>query len=288
MKLEHLRTLVAVAEQRSFAAAGTAVGLSPSAVSLHVKALEDRLGAQLLDRGQRPPVLNERGQALVEQARRMLALADEMAGLARDDALAGAIAVAAVPTALGSVLPPALADLRRQHPQLRIQVRSGLSAELAAAVSAGQVDAALVTAPGRPVSGLRLRPVVQEPLVVIAPADAPQDDDAGLIAAHPFVWFNRQTWAGRQIERLLAERGLEVGEEMEVDSLEGIAALVQSGLGVSVVPQRAAGPALPAGLKAVPFGRPQATRTLAMLERRASPKARLTEALYTALRNIVA
>ncbi|MCB2102124.1 MAG: LysR family transcriptional regulator, partial [Rhodobacterales bacterium] len=55
MDLKHLRTLVAIAERGTFAAAGEALGLTQSAVSLHVKTLEADLGAVLFDRARRPP-----------------------------------------------------------------------------------------------------------------------------------------------------------------------------------------------------------------------------------------
>ena len=54
MNLRQLRTLVAIAEQGSFTAAGNAVGLSHSAISLHVKALEQELGVSLVNRAAPP------------------------------------------------------------------------------------------------------------------------------------------------------------------------------------------------------------------------------------------
>jgi molybdate transport repressor ModE-like protein len=65
MNLRQLKTLVELAETGSFSAAGRAVGLSHSAVSLHVKALEEELNVQLVDRSRRPPTLTNRGLALV-------------------------------------------------------------------------------------------------------------------------------------------------------------------------------------------------------------------------------
>jgi DNA-binding transcriptional LysR family regulator len=72
MDLRRLRTMVAIAHHPSFTAAGAAIGLSHSAVSLHVKELEAELGVALVDRSRRPPALTDRGAALVEHARRML------------------------------------------------------------------------------------------------------------------------------------------------------------------------------------------------------------------------
>jgi len=286
MNLRQLRTLVAIAEQGSFTAAGNAVGLSHSAISLHVKALEQELGVLLVDRARRPPRLTARGAALVEQARRMAALVDEIRALGSDEVLAGSLAVGVVPTAMVHLLPPALARLRALHPKLAIQVRTGLSSELAQAVRMAELDIAVVTRPDITPEGLAVHEIAREPLVVIAPGDAAEDTDAELIAAHPFIWFSRKTWAGQQIERLLHARGLHPREAMEVDSLEAIEALVAHGLGVSVVPERPRTPLaapLPPALRRVPFGNPQAARHLALIERDSNPKARLAAALHTQL-----
>lgn len=286
MNLRQLHTLVAIAERGSFTAAGAAVGLSHSAVSLQVKALEQELGIALVDRRQRPPRLTARGTALVEHARRMAALEEEIQALGSEAALAGTLAVGVVPTAMVHLLPPALARLKALHPKLVLRVRSGLSSELAQAVRAGEIDVAVATKPEIVPEGLALRDIVREPLVVIAPAEAPETTDAALIAAHPFIWFNRRTWAGQHIERLLDARGLHPEQAIEVDSLEAIESLVAHCLGVAVVPERPGALRAP-GLRRVPFGDPQEARPLALIERSGNPKARLAAALHGALVAVV-
>jgi DNA-binding transcriptional LysR family regulator len=287
MNLRQLRTLAAIADQGSFTAAGVAVGLSHSTVSLQVKALEAELGVALADRSQRPPRLTARGQALVEQARRMLAIEDEIRALGSDRALTGTLVVGVVPTEMVHLLPPALARLKARHPKLALRVRSGLSSDLAQAARGGEMDVAVATWPEIAPEGLTLDEIAREPLVVIAPAGAPETTVADLVAAHPFIWFSRQTWAGQHIERLLAARGLRPREGMEADSLEAIAALVAHGLGVSVVPERPGAP-LPEGVRRLALGGPDAVRRLALIERAGNPKARLTAALLAELRAVAA
>lgn len=286
MNLRHLRTLIAISEHPTFFAAARALNLSHSAVSLHVKTLEDQLQAPLVDRSRRPPILTERGHALVERARRMMDLLDEISALGSDERLVGALTVGVVPTALVDLLPPALAALRKAHPDLRIAVRTGFSSELAQLLRQRDIDVAIATAPNAPADDLTFRTIAHEPLFVIAPADAAEETDEALLKAHPFIWFNRKSWAGQQIEQLLHGRGIPVREAMAVDMLEAIEALVRNGLGVSVVPQRAGAAPFPAGLRIAPFGDPQAVRTLAMIERPGNPKSRLTDALLTQLRAV--
>lgn len=68
MDVKTLHTLIAIVDHRGFAAAGRAVGLSPSGVSLQIKALEDELGLSLFDRTARPPRLTSEGELFVGRA----------------------------------------------------------------------------------------------------------------------------------------------------------------------------------------------------------------------------
>ena len=274
----HLASLLAIAEHGGFAAAGAATGRSHSAVSLHIKALEEEAGTRLVDRTSRPPVLTPDGEVLAEQARRLQRVLDDIAALKPGTALSGRLGVGIVPTAMSHLAPPALARLRSTHPEIRLDIRTGLSGELADLVRTGELDAALVTAPDLAPEGLEVATIVEEPLTVIAPPGATGDDTA-LVTSHPFIWFSRRTWAGQQIERRLLDRGLRVRPAMEVDSLEAIEELVRHGLGVSIVPDRGRG----GDLYRVPFGSPQAVRRLVLMTRPRPPRARLIEALRAAL-----
>ena len=68
----HLASLLAIAEHGGFAAAGVALGRSHSAISLHIRALEEEIGATLVDRAARPAALTPDGEAMAEQARRLV------------------------------------------------------------------------------------------------------------------------------------------------------------------------------------------------------------------------
>lgn len=280
---KHLASLVAIAENGTFAAAGEMIGRSHSAVSLHIKALEAELGCSLIDRSARPVELTPDGAALVEHAQRLTQVLDDIRMIGRSDRLAGSLSVGVVPSAMAHIAPPALADLTRSHPGLTLSIRTGLSGELAQAVRTGGLDAAVLTGPDLAPDDLALHLVAEEPLVVIAPADAVGADDVALLTSHPFIWFNRTTWAGQQIERRLLDRGISTRTAMEVDSLEAIEALVRHGLGVSVVSDHWGG-APPEGLRMVAFCKPQASRRLVLTTRPKSPRQRLIEALLSALR----
>jgi len=288
MELRPLRTLVSIADQGSFAAAAESLGLTQSAISLQVKGLEESLGRPLFDRSHRPPRLTEAGRQLVVEARQILSLYDRIFAGVAGGLLSGELVLGAVPTALGSIMPPALAALRASHPQLSIRVVSGLSNELAEQLRAGSLDASLASEPQHLPEGLRARPIRQDPLVVIAPPDVPGSGDRELLESQPFIQFSRRAWAGEQIDQALRERGIMVRRAMEIDSLEAILEMVRHRLGVSVVPLPYGRRPESLGLRALPFGNPPLIRPLVLLERADSPKSRLIAALRQALRRLAA
>ena len=287
MELRQLRTLVMIADQGSFAGAAGVAGLTQSAVSLQVKMLEDELDCKLFDRTFRPPVLNARGEAAVARARTIVALCDELARTSGDAGqLQGTVTIGAVTSSLAGLVPEALAALRARHPGLHIKVISGLSDELAGAVRARELDAALLTEPERPVTGMDTHLVASEPLVVIAPPGTPGDSDEELLTALAFIQFNKRAWAGHKIQKNLKARAIKVKTGMEIDSLEAIARLVRQGLGVSIVPMPGGIPAFSSGLKWRAFGEPPLMRNLVVMERRAHGKAPLVSALVEVLRQV--
>ncbi len=283
MDLRHLRSLLAIAELGSFAAAAQAVGRTPSAVSLHIQALEQELGTALFDRRHRPPLLTPAGRALVARARQLVDLWDDIRATIVGGELAGNLELGAVPTALASILPRALSDFLAAHPKVHMRVVSGLSAELAARVRRAELDVAVVTEPQQPLEGLVWHEFLRERLMVIAPAELTGESDRELLESRPFIQFSRRTWAGELIDRHLRRRRINVRIGMEIDSLEAIRAMVRHGLGVSVVPL---GPVRPPceGLRFLPLGRPPSERPIGIVERSGNPKTRLVQGLLVELR----
>lgn len=280
MSLRALRTLQAIVHHGSFARAGAAVGLTQSAVSLQVRALEAEFGAQLFDRTRRLPVLTEAGRIVLDRATEVLALYDQIAPALSDErSLAGRLRLGAIQTALAGGLPEALAALNRAHPRLRVHVSAGMSAELALQVAAGALDAAVTTEPVAPhPPDLVWTRLYSERFWIVAPPGYEAVPPRALFAQLPFIRFDSRAWAGRMIERELRRQKITLREEMVLDSQEVILRMIAMGLGVAVVPlseplQRSLGP------RCHPFGESGLRRHVVLLERRARPSGRLTEAL---------
>lgn len=284
MTLRALRTLQAIARHGSFSRAGEVVGLTPSAVSLQVKSLEEEFNVQLFDRSRRLPVLTDAGKIVLAKSGEVLALYDQIAAALGDElSLAGRLRLGAIQTALSGILPAALMALNRAHPSVRVHVEAGMSAELALKVSAGELDAAVTTEPVKPhPADLSWIPLFKDRFWVVAPAKYEGRGQRDLLSDLPFIRFDSRAWAGRVIERELRRQRINVREEMVLDSQEVILRMVESGLGVAIIPlSDAARRGLPAYCS--PFGEPQLQRTIVLLRHQAQPASRIATALAQTL-----
>ncbi len=282
MDIRHLVTLCTVVETGSFVAAGKKLGLSQSAVSLQIKSLENELGVYLFDRSSRPPTPSARGQVLAEQSQKIIELMEEVKRTTTDQLVRGKLTIGAVFTTLSSFMPAALSSLRREHPHLQLDVRSGGSANLADKLLRGELDIVICTKPDVVHHGLIWHHIAKEPFVVIAPIHAQGETDVDLLTSNPFIWFNRKTWAGRHIEQELNRRKINVAANMEIDALDAISSLVGAGLGVSIVPVCNGARPFSPRLRSVPFGDPVFCRQMgALINARSVLSPQLTAFLNT-------
>ncbi|HEX9769751.1 MAG TPA: LysR family transcriptional regulator [Kiloniellales bacterium] len=285
MSIRNLRTLVAIKDHGSFAAASQALGLTHSAVSMQVKMLEESYGARLFDRSERPPRLTEPGEAIVQRAREVLALYDGLPGVvgANSD-VHGVLKVGVIPTALTGIAPRVLSELRRIYPSLQIQLSSAMSGDLLDMVRRTELDVALQSEPISVPKDLKWTGVLQQKVVVVAPPGLRARRDVEVLSAWPYIRFNRRSWIAPLIAGALRERGLDLDEAMELDSLEAIYMMVQAGLGVSIIPD--SGPFSPfrPDVRILPFGPPPIQRWIGFLSKKAPVKDKIIAALIDAAR----
>lgn len=284
MSIRQLRTLIAIADHGSFGAAAEVMHLTQSAVSMQMRALEEEFRIELFDRARRPPSLNAYGRRLVERARELVVLYDQMLGAAGDaEELSGTLTLGAVPTSFTGLVPKALVAMRRAYPKLHINVVTELSAPLVDYLFRGEIDAAVLTKPRQEIDGIDFRDVAAEELAVIAPPGAPQETAREVLHAYPYIRFNRRAWVGRAVEEVLRQNGISVNVTMELDTLEAISIMVFYGLGASIIPVPSVPHPFPLPIKSFPFGGSANKRIIGFAEIRENPKARLTSALYTEL-----
>jgi len=138
-----LRTFVAICDTGSFTNAAREVNLSQSAVSLHVKRLEDQVGEHLVVRNTRNLRLTEKGNVLLCYARRILALYRDAEQTLNSDR-SGQLSIGAPEFFDMQMLSTLLTQLSGRYPAVRMQIELGIGPDISALLNDGELDLAIV------------------------------------------------------------------------------------------------------------------------------------------------
>lgn len=269
MQSTHLRTLLAIRDTGSFSAAASKVHLSHSAVSVQMKQLEHNLGAPVFEKGRRPARFTPLGEEIVEKARLIIEEIDDLRAIADADDLTGNVSIGFVATTLQTLLPVALTRMRDAFPQLQVSVQSGLSEQLAQAVEDRRLDFAFLSAPMVANRKVRLHEIGSELLyVVTSKSNTTSAKTADVLRQNPYISFNRDSWLGQQIAGHLAQLGIFLEPQIELDSVDAIELLVAQDFGVSILPQRLLAQPMENTLRCIAFGAPIQRRRVMLATQR--------------------
>ncbi len=226
---EALRSFVEGIDAASFAQAAEKLSRSTSAVSAHLKKLEQQCGAPLTAKKGRKLVLTPAGEILLSYARRLLALNDEALRAVRGELLQGEVRVGMQEDFGESLMPRVLGQFNRQHTGLRITARIDRNAPLLQALEAGALDLALIWQDKAEETTVRREPllwVCRDPEQV---AELLQRDEP-----LPLVMFDAPCLFRRQAVAALEAAGISWRVAFTSHSLNGLWAGVQAGLGVTL------------------------------------------------------
>lgn len=237
MDTRFLETFMIVAECGSIAEAARRLNMTSAAVAQRLRALEAELGQTLVVRAGRTVRPTAAGNAVQLHAPDLLRAARDLRSIAANDQPAGQLRIGATATALTGIVPDVIASLRTRYTQIDYFLQPGSSAELYRAVLDGKLDVALIIQPPFPVpKAFDWTTMRQESLLLIAPEGLAISDVHSTIIGQPFIRYDRSQWGGQVVDRYLRRHSLVVQEWAELDALEAIAALVNRGLGVALVP----------------------------------------------------
>jgi DNA-binding transcriptional LysR family regulator len=225
-----LRTLVAVVDEHSFTRAAHALGVTQPAVSAQIKRLQTMLGGDLFDRSGHELKLTRKGEQVVSQARRMLAINDQILQLAEPAPAAHTIRLGMPEDFFGGQFPALLAMFRKQWPGLRFSVQHGPIARHLRELRQGQLDLVL----GASVNGTpeaEPRHCWLEDAVWLRGRATALDPSAPV----PLVAF-REDWLSHQIAvNALTEAGRDTELVFTAPTITALASAVGAGLGIMVL-----------------------------------------------------
>lgn len=234
--IKTLEIFRSIADLGSFQAAARNMGLSLSAISLQMKRLEEFAQLKLFDRSKKPPRLTRDGLVYLDKIDAVLDQWQELEPANMSHQHQKQLTIGTVHSVLSSFLPLALKTFRQKMPDLDIIVRLDESFELEAELQAGTIDAAIISRPGKSMADIIYHLLKEENLVLITGPNVVGDNVKEIFRDNPYVRFNRSARVSLKIDKWFEKMGLTVESGMEIDTLEGVIALVHAELGVSIVP----------------------------------------------------
>lgn len=256
-----------LAETASFSQAAQLNGITQSAVSQQVKALEKRYGVRLIERGKKSFSLTAEGHVFLGAAREILGVVDGLDTRLRElsEAVTGDLRLAAVLSVGLHELPPYTRQFARLYPQVKIHTDYLRSAEVYAAVLAGRAEAGLVAFPTAR-RGLASEVLWRDRMVLVC---SPSHRLArrsrvplGELAGEKFIAFAADLPTRKALDRALRSAGLRSRPEREFDNIETVKRTVEIDGAVSILPEtalaneRRAGSLIPVEIAAPGMWRP--------------------------------
>lgn len=234
--LQALRVFLAAARERNMSTAASRLGITQSAVSQSVRALEDQLGVVLVNRAERPLSVTPAGLVLAERGTQLIEAAADLR-----NAVTATGQGALVQLRLGLVDSFAAtcgAQLTRalMSETVRLSVRTGLSPTLGEGLLAREFDAIVTSDALEDSDDLARYPLLIEDFVVVTPKGAlTEKPDAAVLRrladSQSLIRFNQQSHLGMQIERAVRRCGIKASRRLEVDTADTLMSMVAEGLG---------------------------------------------------------
>ncbi|TKI03170.1 LysR family transcriptional regulator [Martelella alba] len=244
ISLRQLRIFLAVAEHHSFSRAGNMISLTQSAMSHSIGELETELGIRLFDRTTREVLLTQDGADLAEELRRIISELETTLSHAqsRGERRRGLVHVATSPTISAGIMPGCITQVVENYPQINLIIHDQVQQQTIQMVLNGEVDFGVIVEPSVP-SDLYTETFMEEPFCLVLPK------------AHPIARQSQVKWSNLQNQELvlldyasgsrpiiddaLMRHGVKPCVVQELGHVATIFRILQSGIGVSIIPQLA-------------------------------------------------
>lgn len=244
MELRQLRHFVCLAQVLNFSRAAEQLHIAQPALSISIRNLENELGLRLFDRGPRHVTLTQEGRAALDSARSVLAHVDEVAQLSAAVAQGdtGLLKIAFVGGATFRILPRVIPEFRQRYPAVELELTEATTLEVLQRVQSGDVDGGILRHPVVPAPALSILVLERDPLVAVVPHGHHLAGKRRLrlrdLAGEPFIQYShlRAPSMNAIVSLACQAAGFVPRVSQEAVQIQTIVSLVESGLGVALVP----------------------------------------------------
>jgi LysR family hydrogen peroxide-inducible transcriptional activator len=295
LTIQQLRYVVAVERHRSFRDAALASHVSQPALSMQIKKLEELLDVCVFDRSKQPVIVTEKGSRVVAQAKLALEHFERIGSAAgRQEELSGTFRLGIIPTLLPTLVPLFLSPFARAYPRVDLEIVEAKTTTLLRGLREGAIDGGLAATPLE-VAGVHERVICHEGLFVYLPEGHAllshgRIRQADLMDEHVWLLSEGHCFRTQVLHLCSADRrhgGRQGSVQCECGSFETLIGIVDSGFGVTVVPELVVR-SLPAACQAAqvrPFAIPEPMREISFLHAREQERVEVADALIGSLRS---
>lgn len=246
LTIQQLRYIVAVDHHRSFREAAKSVHVSQPALSAQIKKVEEMLSCLLFDRTRSPVTPTERGRAVVDHSRVVLAQVDQFAEIAGGrDSVSGIYRLGIIPTLSTTLLPRLLPRFVAAYPGVALEIFEEKTDVVVRKLRDGSLDGAIAVGP-LDIPGLQERVLCHESLLAYLPPrhallEKERLRQAGLADEHVWLLSEGHCFRAQALHLCSVDRRWLGGETPAVlfdgSSFDTLINLVDAGLGVTIVPE---------------------------------------------------
>lgn len=242
MELRNINTFLKTAATQNISKAARALGYSQSAVTVQIRQLEKELGIQLFERIGKKISLTERGVEFTAYANEIMRVTNQALTFASvEEEMEGTLRIGGVESVSTAILPEMIHSFHRQYPKVRLVMKSGTMDELMEMARQNEID--LLYTLDRKICRSEWKCVAQkeEKIVFVTLYDEKLSRTEAVLIQEliekPFILTEMGAAYQYELERLLAERELEVRPILELGNTDTIIKLLKRGMGCSFLPE---------------------------------------------------
>ena len=243
MQVETLKVYSDLIDTASFSLAAKRNGITQSAVSQQIRALETKYEVVLIERGKKNFSMTPEGQVFLDASKEILELYHGIQDRFHElqNKVAGTLRVATVFSLGLHELPPFVKQFREQYPDVELNISYLRSSQVYSEVIDGNVDLGVVAYPAKR-KGVMIEEFAHDKMVLICPPDHVFSKRKTVkledLADQKFVSFEPDLPTRKALDRALKNAGVVVRREMEFDNIETVKRAVEIENGISIVPSR--------------------------------------------------
>lgn len=235
IELDDFKTVLAVVEAGGILKAAESLHRVPSAVSMRVQNLENRLGVQLFEKKGRKLFATSHALSLAEDARKVLSLVRDVESRMTNEKPGGTLRLGATDNLAGTRLTEPISRLIKAYPSINLELKVASSERIKELIFSHELDAGLVLSYGQD-KGMACIPLLREKLVVITKKNDPSIKGTADITKQTVMAFHTSGPYYNCCLAWFAHMGQMPERVIELPSYSAIIGSVAAGLGVSIVP----------------------------------------------------